>query len=102
MYELTSASMIRIGIFEPNANTATFEDLFNDSIMDTITIYKSIGIETKVIDVDNMSFSSYNFIFYVVNNSDINDAELLSNINANIKIINSQMGTSARSHLFYY
>jgi len=95
MYESNSASVLKIGIFESGKRSVLFKDLFNDNIMGAITTHKNISLETNVINLENGSFSSYNFIFYVIHIDDIINAEIMNHI----KTIGSQM-TDGRNHLF--
>jgi hypothetical protein len=96
MYEPNSATVLKVGIAD---SSATFKELFDNHIRNSITIHKSATLEVDMVDPINTSCYLYNFIFYVVQLSDIltDDSKALI-----IKYITHMTAIMAetRNHLF--
>ncbi len=100
MYELNSARTLKIGIIGSDTmrldqHVQMFHDMLNDNIMSNITIRKNFTLETNIIN-KNMSYSNFNFIFYLVD---------LAEISTNTEIIHHLKNISEnlceiRNHLF--
>lgn len=98
MYTPDSCKIIKIGIIGNTNFLQEFQNLFNENIITHIKISQNFNLNTEIMSIDNINnilFTGYNFIFYIINFDQLENLETISFI----KKIGSQL-TDPRNHLF--
>lgn len=104
MYESNSAKNLKIGITGNVDIQQTFNDLLNDTVLQSVKTCQNFSLTTNMIneDTNTSSYGEYNFIFYVTSLDKILDKKTMEKIVTDIQKISTSFPLLIypRNHLF--